>query len=210
MTALTYNLEKLPIVIHNGRCNYSIEQSYTGDLFAFTAGRLWDEGKNLAAIDRAAAHLSFPVLAAGPLQGPNGVHVRSQHLNVLGKIGETEIRKFLSAQPIFISPAYYEPFGLAVLEAAQAGCALVLSDISTLRELWDGAAVFVPPDEDNAIVEALEYLSQDSNARFRLGQLARERSKNYSVGMMAEHVLDVYRSLEPSTAVKPLTAGALA
>ena len=39
--------------------------------------------------------------------------------------------------------ALYEPFGLAVLEAAQAGCALVLSDIPTFRELWDGAALFV-------------------------------------------------------------------
>ena len=46
--------------------------------------------------------------------------------------------------PIFVSAARYEPFGLAVLEAAQAGCALVLSDIPTFRELWDGAALFVP------------------------------------------------------------------
>lgn len=34
--------------------------------------------------------------------------------------------------------------GLSVLEAAQAGCALVLGDIDSLRELWDGAATFVP------------------------------------------------------------------
>ena len=46
---------------------------------------------------------------------------------------------------VFVSPALYEPFGLAVLEAAQAGCALVLSDIPTFRELWDGVALFVAP-----------------------------------------------------------------
>ena len=39
--------------------------------------------------------------------------------------------------------ARYEPFGLAVLEAAQAGMRLVLSDIPSFRELWDGAATFV-------------------------------------------------------------------
>ena len=42
------------------------------DDFAFTAGRLWDEGKNVAALDRAAARLGVPFQAAGPLDGPNG------------------------------------------------------------------------------------------------------------------------------------------
>ena len=31
-----------------------------------------------------------------------------------------------------------------------ARCALVLGDIPTLRELWDGAALFVPPDDPDA------------------------------------------------------------
>ena len=42
---------------------------------------------------------------------------------------------------IFARPARYEPFGLAILEAAQAGCALVLGDIPSLRELWADAAL---------------------------------------------------------------------
>ena len=34
-----------------------------------------------------------------------------------------------------------------MLEAASAGCPLILGDIPTFRELWDGAAVFVAPDD---------------------------------------------------------------
>ena len=34
-------------------------------------------------------------------------------------------------------PARYEPFGLSILEAALSGCALVLGDLPSLRELWD-------------------------------------------------------------------------
>ena len=43
----------------------------------FTAGRLWDEGKNLAVLDRAAARLPVSVDAAGPLRGPNGAAHRA-------------------------------------------------------------------------------------------------------------------------------------
>ena len=126
--------------------------------FAFTAGRLWDEGKNLRTIDRAAGRLagSVPVLAAGPTDGPGGARIALHHARPLGRLRADEIARRLAERPIFVSAARYEPFGLSVLEAAQAGCALVLSDIPTFRELWDGAADFVPADDDRALAAAIE------------------------------------------------------
>jgi glycosyltransferase involved in cell wall biosynthesis len=56
-----------------------------------------------------------------------------------------EVAERLAERPVFVSASRYEPFGLAVLEAARAGCALLLSDIPTFRELWAGAAAFVRP-----------------------------------------------------------------
>ena len=48
---------------------------------------------------------------------------------------------------IYALPARYEPFSLSALEVAMAGCTLVLGDIPSLRETWDGAAAFVDPDD---------------------------------------------------------------
>jgi glycosyltransferase involved in cell wall biosynthesis len=161
----------------------------------FTAGRLWDEGKNLASIDRAAARLSIPVLAAGPLQGPNDARVEARHVAALGRLSDADVARYLSARPIFLSAARYEPFGLAVLEAAQTGCALVLSDIPTFRELWDGAAVFVPPDDDRGMAAAIERLAGDANERNRMGEVARSKAADYSVEAMSAGVLSAYRSV---------------
>ena len=112
------------------------------DIPVLTAGRLWDEGKNVAALDRAAEHLPFKICAAGPLTGPNGASVEFDRLDWLGILDAAGLQDMMARTAVFVSPALYEPFGLAVLEAAQAGCALVLSDIPTFRELWDGAALF--------------------------------------------------------------------
>ena len=147
----------------------------------FTAGRLWDEGKNLAVLDRAAARLPVSVEAAGPLTGPNGASVTLHHIRALGPLGETALREKLAARPIFVSSALYEPFGLAVLEAAQAGCALVLSDIPTFRELWDGAALFVPPHDDRALAAAIVRLLGDRSYRSERAEKAVERAARYSV-----------------------------
>jgi len=203
-TRRAYGLERAPTVVRNGR-HAPRRATAARKPFVFTAGRLWDDGKNLAALDRAAGRLSAPVLAAGPLQGPNGACVTLAHAQALGRLDGDRIAEHLSAQPVFASVARYEPFGLAVLEAAQAGCALVLSDIPTFRELWDGAATFVPPEDDEALVQRLEQLLADPVGRDRLGRAARQRSRAYRVETMSAAMLAVYRSLlVPRVAVTPL------
>jgi glycosyltransferase involved in cell wall biosynthesis len=172
-----------------------VSRSVPAEQFVFTAGRLWDEGKNFAAIDRVASRLTVPVLAAGPLEGPNGTQLNAVHAKALGRLSGAEIAQHLSAKPIFISIARYEPFGLAVLEAAQMECALVLSDIPTFRELWGDAALFVDPSSESAIAEGIERLSQNPEARAALGRAARERADAYTVDAMSTGVLNTYHSV---------------
>ena len=208
-TARVYGLPRPPAVVHNGRGTLPAEPiALRGERLVFTAGRLWDEGKNLAALDRAAARLSVPVLAAGPLEGPNGACIRFSHVRPLGRLNDLEIAGYLASAPVFASVAHYEPFGLAVLEAAQAGCALVLSDIPTFRELWDGAAVFVPADDDAALTAALQRLLHESLARQTLGAAARERSARYTVEAMTAGMLNVYRAVLPQAAARSREAAA--
>jgi hypothetical protein len=84
-TARFYGLPGPPAVVRNGRRPPPAAARGAAP-FAFTAGRLWDEGKNLRALDRAAARLagSVPVLAAGPTEGPGGARVALGHVQTLG------------------------------------------------------------------------------------------------------------------------------
>lgn len=161
--------------------------------FVFTAGRLWDEGKDLASLDRVAARLDLPVHAAGPTEGPNGTEIRLTAIEALGSLSPDSVAALLARQPIFASLARYEPFGLAVLEAAQAGCALVLSDIATFRELWDGAAIFVAHDDETNAADALRRLAANPAERTERGEAARSRAARYTVDAMTAGTLDVYR-----------------
>ncbi|RDI59324.1 glycosyltransferase family 4 protein [Microvirga subterranea] len=193
-TAVTYGLEEPPVVVRNGRKGTSGAGDASPAPFALTVGRLWDEGKNLAAVDRAAERTSVPILAAGPLQGPNGAGIRLRNIQSLGRLTDAEVAGYLKARPIFVSVARYEPFGLAVLEAAQSGCALILSDIPTFRELWDGAAMFVPPDDEQEIARTIDGLAHDREFRIALGQAAANRACAYTVEAMSAGVMASYRS----------------
>jgi phosphatidylinositol alpha-mannosyltransferase len=93
---------------------------------------------------------------------------------------------------VFVSAASFEPFGLAVLEAASAGCALILSDMGSFRELWEGAALFVPVRDEDAYVEAIEMLIRDPDRRQRLGEAASRRAVRYTPQAMADGMLAIY------------------
>lgn len=206
-TLRTYGLARAPRVVHNGRHLTPAPHAASAP-FVFTAGRLWDDGKNVAALDRAAARLAAPVLAAGPTQAPHGGSVTLSHVRVLGTLSGPEVAGYLAARPVFASVALYEPFGLAVLEAAQAGCPLVLSDIATFRELWGGAAMFVAPNDDAAVPAALEALLRDPEERARAGAAARERADRYTVAAMTVGVLGVYRDLLAARTARVLAEAA--
>ncbi len=159
---------------------------------ALTAGRLWDEGKNIRALDAAAARLDTVVRAAGPSIGPNGAAIECRALRLLGNLDEVALAREYAGAAAFISVARYEPFGLAVLEAAQSGCALVLSDIPTFRELWDGAAEFVDPGDTDAIACTIAAAVREPTA---LSDAARRRAQAYDAETMAAATLDIHRAL---------------
>lgn len=136
----------------------------TKEPFVFAAGRVWDEAKNLLSLQRVAPSLSWPVHIAG--EGSD-----------LGHLDSAAIGNWMARASIYAWPGKYEPFGLSVLEAAQHGCALVLGDIESLRENWDGAALFVRDDEE--LESALRLLISESGLRSQYSAKAMERSGRF-------------------------------
>ena len=190
--AEAYRLPRRPCVVHNGRAAWSAEDEGVACPQLFTAGRLWDEAKNIAALDRVAPLLPWPVSAAGDVAGPNATKASFKNLMLVGRQTEVAMRRRLARRPIFVAPARFEPFGLTVLEAAQAGCALVLNDIPTFRELWEGAAVFVRADESASFAAALRALIDDGELRRARGLAARARAARYSAEAMVENTAACY------------------
>jgi glycosyltransferase involved in cell wall biosynthesis len=182
--------------VHNGR-HAPYETRASREIAVLSVGRLWDDGKNVTALDRAAGRLDAPVYAAGPSEGPNGAAVRFKNLRLLGELDEAALQARYAATAVFASPALYEPFGLGALEAAQSGMALVLSDIPTFRELWDGAALFVAPEADGELLRTLARLLDDAAMIARYGALARERARSYTVEAMVEQTAAIHRALLP-------------
>lgn len=206
MSALVRHYGPLPRtrVIYNGRDVRQFRPT-TKEPILFSAGRLWDEAKNLEALERVAPRLPWPVFVAGENHHPDGGEARPHHTRLLGRLSQRALAAWLGRSSIYVLPARYEPFGLSVLEAALAGCALVLGDIPSLRELWRNRAVFVPPDDPEALEDAIVRLIEDPDRRNALAAGARSRAIERTPERMVEGYLAAYAEVLSSagTAQEP-------
>ena len=193
-TARTYHLGRKVQTVHNGRTPLPLTEHRHADS-VLTLGRLWDAGKNVQTLDAAARLIRTPIEAIGPLSGPDGSAVEFNHLVTSGALDQCAIAERLAPRPVFVSSALYEPFGLSVLEAAQAGCALVLSDIPTFRELWSDAAMFVPAKDAQRFADAIASLLNNPELRDAYGRAAKQRAAQYTPEATARRMLEIYENV---------------
>jgi glycosyltransferase involved in cell wall biosynthesis len=166
----------------------------------FSAGRFWDEAKNLSLLATVAPDLEWEVRVAGEQRGPRGEVRHAAGLTTLGMLSRSELARELSEAAIYAAPALYEPFGLSILEAALSGCALVLSDIPSLRELWSGAATFVDPRDPELWRASLNELAQAPAARADLSARAVVRARDFTAQRMTDAYAALYDELLASAA----------
>jgi glycosyltransferase involved in cell wall biosynthesis len=197
----------LPVtIIHNGSDSppHAGLNSPPPPLRVLAAGRLWDPAKNLRVLAEAVGTgiAGAEVAVAGPLAGPQGEGAAEADrlqaaggIQWLGALAPAAMAARLAASRVFVGASRYEPFGLAPLEAAGAGCALLLSDIPAFRELWDGAACFFPPDDPDALRALLHAWATPPQEVNDWAARARERARHYTAATMAAHYHDLYERI---------------
>jgi len=160
--------------------------------YVVSIGSPCDEAQNFEMLDAVARDLRWPVVLAGKGPMPESVQDSLAHLNCLDAPAPTEM---LGQAAIFALPTRYEPFGFSALQAAQAGCALVLGDIPSLRETWGDAALFASPDNRDAFAAVLHGVIEDAGLRREMSLRARECAQQLTPARMAESMLECYSGL---------------
>ena len=201
---LHYVEPKKSSVIFNGRTPLLFNPYLTKDVSVVTMGRLWDCGKNAALLTR--GRMPAPVTVIGADRHPeskNSVFAAGEinpDVRLEPPQDESELVLTLARAGIYAATSQYEPFGLAPVEAALSRCAIVASDISSFRELWEGAALFFHNNDADSLRAALRVLVDDPALRRRYGNLAYEHARrNFSADRMVDDYLHVYHTLIPAS-----------
>jgi glycosyltransferase involved in cell wall biosynthesis len=179
-------------VVHNGWPSPGRVHVGQRDRVTLVAGRVWDTAKNVALAAEAARGMDLgTVYLAGETQHPDGGRaVVPEPLHALGLLSRGELDGWLDRAAVYLSPAKYDPFGLLPLQAALHGCALLLSDIPSYREVWGDAAVFFRSGHPDDLRQEWRRLLASPQ---RWAERARQRAlERYTADRMADAYSALY------------------
>lgn len=166
------------------------------NLQAVTAGRLWDEAKDISLLRSVRSNVPLIIAGAAACEGTEATLIPDARY--CGDLPQEQLWWLFSRSAIYICTSRYEPFGLAPLEAALCGCAVVARDIEPLREVWvDGAVFFSDADHLSYLLKAL---TEDPVRLRRQQQLSFARARQFT----SERMVADYRSLYASVMQKEL------
>ncbi|MEW6149242.1 MAG: glycosyltransferase family 4 protein [Bradyrhizobium sp.] len=119
----------------------------------------------------------------------------SDRLHLLGEIPPGRMADFLACLDVFVFPTQAETFGLAAVEAANAGVPSVVTDLPVLREVlcYEGrpTALFVDASDHAQLSAAVSRLLTDKQLSVELRQNAKGLRLRYSVDAMVEEYVRI-------------------
>ncbi|HEX6773806.1 MAG TPA: glycosyltransferase family 4 protein [Acidobacteriaceae bacterium] len=187
--AANFPLSNQPSVIPNGRTLPASPIS-ARKYQAVTAGRLWDEAKNISLLAR--VHCSTPLLIAGESKYDGAaIGPLPDNLTMLGALDPPELFTLFRNSALYICTSRYEPFGLAPLEAALCGCAVLAYDIPSLREVWQEAALYF--DSAESLASLISQLESDPHLLAAAQQRSSARAHLFSAERMVDSYYDFFQ-----------------
>jgi glycosyltransferase involved in cell wall biosynthesis len=157
------------------------------------------------------AKKEFPnltLLKIGRADEIKGHPIREQLLRELSAAGVSKDALFLefvpnelmaaaySAADVFLFPSLYEGFGMPVLEAMACDAPVVASDTTAIPEIAEGAAILVPPTDEEKILDAVSRVLRDDELRADLSAKGRTRAAELNWDVAAKRLLEIYRELD--------------
>jgi glycosyltransferase involved in cell wall biosynthesis len=205
---LSHHYGRLPhvSVVYNGRNPALFHPSMHPRDEIVSVGRLWDVAKNASLLLREEMPSQVRIIGADRHPEFQGrplefAEVRPNvHLEPFQD--ERTLAATFSKAAVYAATSQYEPFGLAPLEAALSGCAIVASDIPTFREIWGNTALYFHNNDARSLSEMLSCVISNPEIRQQYADLAFDRARDrYNADRMVDEYVELYRAVFATAAV---------
>jgi glycosyltransferase involved in cell wall biosynthesis len=124
-------------------------------------------------------------------------------VHLVGYVHQHDLPLVYAGATLFVYPSLQEGFGFPPLEAMACGVPTISSQTSSLIENLQGAAILVPPDDQESLTEAMDQLLNDEASRDQYRQEGIARAAAFRWEETARRTIQCYQEIAGSRATKP-------
>lgn len=122
-------------------------------------------------------------------------HQLHQQVRFLGFVSTDTLAALYQLAQVFVFPSLYEGFGLPPLEAMANGTPVITSNVSSLPEVVDDAALLIDPLDAGNLADAMYRVLTEPTLRADLVRRGRERVKAFSWDRSVARTLAIYQDV---------------
>jgi len=104
-----------------------------------------------------------------------------------GRLSAEDLHKVTAAALASVYVSYFEGFGIPILEAFKCDTPVITSNVTSMPEVAQGAALLVDPFSESSIAEAMNTVL-DENVRETMIEKGRKRAADFSWDQAAEEI----------------------
>lgn len=122
----------------------------------------------------------------------NGLDAR---IKIISGIDFKDLPAVYAQAEVFVYPSFYEGFGIPIVEALNTGVPVVAATGSCLEEAGGDSSIYVNPNDDKEMSDAINRVLTDSELREKMIADGKEYAKRFSEEQCAKETFDIYKEL---------------
>jgi glycosyltransferase involved in cell wall biosynthesis len=119
----------------------------------------------------------------------------SERVKFTGYVSEELLKQYFAYASALVLPSFYEGFGIPPIEAFACGCPVLVSNVASLPEICQDAAIYCDPFSVADIADKIVKILTDDNLRSQLIDKGKLRAAEFSCRAVAEKTVRVINNL---------------
>ena len=122
-------------------------------------------------------------------------HGLSQRIHILHGVPDEHLPALYAMAETFVYPSRYEGFGIPIIEAIRCGLPVVTCSGSCLEEAGGPDCLYVTPDDEKAMANAILRTLRDAEGRAQRIRLSQDYIRRFEGNDVTGQIVDLYQSL---------------
>lgn len=141
----------------------------------------------------------YQLILAGSDYWGDVIDSNNKEIIKLGYVREEDLPRLYREAIAFVSPSYWEGFGMPILEAMAAGVPVIASNRGSIPEVTENSAILVDPDDIEALSSAMGKIATDEQFKKDMIKKGQKQAQKFSWERSAMKLLQMIKGMDPGS-----------